>query len=441
MAQTAQGPQSGLAVRRISATPGHSLERGPDGAPAPRTGPEYAKLIDISRCIGCKGCEVACKEWNELGVEPTENFGSMQSHRDLGPDTWLLMRFNEIEVADDLQWLIKKDACLHCEEPGCLYACPAPGAIVQYENGIVDFNQEQCIGCQLCVSGCPFDIPRFNPDTKKVYKCNMCIDRVEAGLEPACVKTCPTNAISWGTKDDMVALGAKKVEGLQGRGFENATLYDPAGVGGTHMMYVVPHGDQLDEYDLPADPTAAPGALAPWEASGSSAPPRSASDSWPRRSTTWGSGPRSLSRRGFRRGPEQERPAVEPVRPAVGSPMPTREPARPTVEPTFERSRRTPALQLRRAGHPLGGRALLRVSPFHGVGLFSPTTLLDHQPRRWWIDRSGPSPVDGRSFHRVHGDHVPHVGPGDGDPGPGPGLAEGREALCGTRQGQRPSGG
>ncbi|MEE2668820.1 MAG: formate dehydrogenase N subunit beta transmembrane domain-containing protein, partial [Gemmatimonadota bacterium] len=82
------------------------------------------------------------------------------------------------------------------------------------------------------------------------------------GLEPACVKTCPTNAISWGTKEDMVRLAEKKVEGLQGRGFENAALYDPAGVGGTHMMYVVPHGDQLDEYDLPADPTAAPGALA-----------------------------------------------------------------------------------------------------------------------------------------------------------------------------------
>ena len=172
------------------------------------------------------------------------------------------MRFNEIEVDGDVQWLIKKDACLHCEEPGCLYACPAPGAIVQYENGIVDFNHDQCIGCQLCVSGCPFDIPRFNPATRKVYKCNMCVDRVEAGLEPACVKTCPTNAISWGTKEEMKALGAKKVEGLQGRGFDNATLYDPAGVGGTHMMYVVPHGDQLAEYDLPADPIASAGALA-----------------------------------------------------------------------------------------------------------------------------------------------------------------------------------
>ena len=90
----------------------------------------------------------------------------------------------------------------------------------------------------------------------------MCVDRVEAGLEPACVKTCPTNAISWGTKEDMQALAAKKVAGLQARGLEHATLYDPAGVGGTHMMYVVPHGDQLEEYDLPADPTAAPGALA-----------------------------------------------------------------------------------------------------------------------------------------------------------------------------------
>ena len=253
-----QGLQSGLAIRRISASP----DPAPDRAPGTRTGPELAKLIDISRCIGCKGCEVACKEWNELGVEPTENFGSMQSHRDLSPDTWLLMRFNEIEVDGDVQWLIKKDACLHCEEPGCLYACPAPGAIVQYENGIVDFDHDQCIGCQLCVSGCPFDIPRFNPTTQKVYKCNMCVDRVEAGLEPACVKTCPTNAISWGTKEEMKALGAKKVEGLQGRGFDSATLYDPPGVGGTHMMYVVPHGDQLAEYDLPADPIASAGALA-----------------------------------------------------------------------------------------------------------------------------------------------------------------------------------
>jgi formate dehydrogenase iron-sulfur subunit len=247
-------PDNGLAIKRISATPAPT--------PAIRRSVEFAKLVDISRCIGCKGCEVACKEWNELGVEPTVNFGSYQSHQDLSPDTWLLMRFNEIEVQGDLQWLIKKDACHHCEEPGCLFACPAPGAIVQYENGIVDFNQENCIGCQYCVAGCPFDIPRFSVHTRKVYKCNMCVDRVEAGLEPACVKTCPTAAITWGTKEEMLGIAGRKVDALNRRGFQQATVYDPAGVGGTHMMYVVPHGDRLDDYQLPSDPTASPGALA-----------------------------------------------------------------------------------------------------------------------------------------------------------------------------------
>jgi len=245
---------SKFAIKRISATPG----------PPPssiRTSIEYAKLVDMSRCIGCKGCEVACKEWNDLRAEPTTNFGSYQSHQDLSSDTWLLMRFNEVEIDGKLNWLIKKDACHHCEDPGCLNACPSPGAIVQYENGIVDFNQDNCIGCQYCVAGCPFDIPRFDQATRRVYKCNMCIDRVEAGLEPACVKTCPTNAISWGTKEDMVALAHKKVEGLNRRGFQNAALYNPDGVGGTHMMYVVPHGDRLADYQLPENPTASPGPL------------------------------------------------------------------------------------------------------------------------------------------------------------------------------------
>lgn len=249
-----QLPENHLAIKRISATP-EAL------SPGIRSSPEYAKLVDISRCIGCKGCEVACKEWNELRVEPTKNFGSYQSHEDLSPSTWLLMRFNEVEAQGHLRWLIKKDACLHCEEPGCLYACPAPGAIVQYDNGIVDFNQENCIGCQFCVAGCPFDIPRFNKETRKVYKCNMCIDRVEAGLEPACVKTCPTNAIAWGTKEDMRLLAKEKLETLKARGFPQAMLYDPPGVGGTHMMYVVPHGDRLADYDLPDDPVASPGPI------------------------------------------------------------------------------------------------------------------------------------------------------------------------------------
>jgi len=241
-----------LAIRRVSATPNAFIPLDALRSNAP----EYSKLVDVSRCIGCKGCEVACKEWNDLKVEPTANFGSYQSHPDLTSNTWLLMRFNEVEVDGALQWLITKDACLHCEEPGCLYSCPAPDAIVQYTNGIVDFNQEHCIGCQYCVTGCPFDIPRFDPSTRTMSKCNMCVDRVDVGLEPACVKTCPTNAIAWGTKTDMLSLASAKLETLRSRGYANAAVYDPPGVGGTHMMYVVPHGDRLEDYHLPADPRA-----------------------------------------------------------------------------------------------------------------------------------------------------------------------------------------
>jgi formate dehydrogenase iron-sulfur subunit len=239
----------GLAVRRKSATPS-------SGTDIRRDTVEVSKLVDIDLCIGCKACEVACKEWNDLPADETSNFGSYQSHEDLTPNTWDLMRFKEVELDDDggLAWLIRKDSCLHCDDPGCLAACPAPGAIVQYVNGIVDFDQTRCIGCQYCVAGCPFDIPRFDEKTKKVYKCTLCIDRVSSGLEPACVKSCPTGAIKYGSKEDMLAIASGKVDKLKARGFDDAMLYDPKGVGGVHMMYVVPRGDMLSDYGLPEDP-------------------------------------------------------------------------------------------------------------------------------------------------------------------------------------------
>jgi formate dehydrogenase iron-sulfur subunit len=243
----------GLTVKRRSATPQSGTDIRRDHAVK---GVEVSKLVDIDLCIGCKACEIACKEWNDLDVEETHNFGSYQSHPDLTADTWDLMRFNEVDLDDGgLAWLIRKDSCLHCEEPGCLLACPAPGAIVQYENGIVDFDQENCIGCQYCVTGCPFDIPRFDPETKKVYKCTMCVDRVTNGLEPACVKSCPTGSIRFGTKEDMTTYGQEKVGKLKDRGFDDALLYDPDGVDGVHMMYVVPRGEMLEDYGLPVNPT------------------------------------------------------------------------------------------------------------------------------------------------------------------------------------------
>lgn len=143
---------------------------------------------------------------------------------------------------------------MHCEEPGCLAACPAPGAIVQYSNGIVDVNPDQCIGCGYCETGCPFDVPRFSQTTGKMAKCTLCVDRVSVGLEPACIKACPTGCLQFGTKDDMVAMGNTRVAQLKANGFAEATLYNPDGVGGTGVVTVLAYGNHPDWYGLPADP-------------------------------------------------------------------------------------------------------------------------------------------------------------------------------------------
>jgi formate dehydrogenase iron-sulfur subunit len=196
-----------------------------------RQGVEVAKLIDESKCIGCKACQVACSQWNELSDDIGTNVGVYDNPSDLTDKSWTLMRFAEVETSGSLEWLIRKDGCMHCADPGCLKACPSPGAIVQYANGIVDFKQENCIGCGNCVTGCPFDIPRISEKDKKAYKCTLCSDRVSVGLEPACVKTCPTGAIIFGKKEDMVTYGDKRAGELKERGFKNAGLYNPSGCG------------------------------------------------------------------------------------------------------------------------------------------------------------------------------------------------------------------
>src|SRR5512138_4024067 len=152
--------------------------------PAAKRQTEVAKLIDVSKCIGCKACQVACLEWNNLTEEVGINVGVYDNPHDLTPNTWTLMRYTEWENPEsgNLEWLIRKDGCMHCEDPGCLKACPAPGAIVQYSNGIVDVNPDQCIGCQLCRTGCPFDVPRFSAKTGKMSKCTLCVDRATVGL-------------------------------------------------------------------------------------------------------------------------------------------------------------------------------------------------------------------------------------------------------------------
>jgi len=222
---------------------------------------EVAKLIDVTKCIGCKACQSACLEWNDLHEDIGYNHGVYENPMDLTPNSFTLMRFTEWEnpETENLEWLIRKDGCMHCEDPGCLKACPSPGAIVQYSNGIVDFIHENCIGCGYCIKGCPFNIPRVSKVDHRAYKCTLCSDRVAVGLGPACQKACPTQAIVFGTKDEMKDWADFRIKDLKERGFENAGLYDPPGVGGTHVMYVLHHADKPHIYaGLPDNPEISP---------------------------------------------------------------------------------------------------------------------------------------------------------------------------------------
>jgi formate dehydrogenase iron-sulfur subunit len=238
------------------------VRRSASSVPQPaRKLTSVAKLIDTSKCIGCKACESACLEWNNLREEVGFNHGVYDNPLDLTPESLTVMRFSEWinPETQNLEWLIRKDGCMHCEDPGCLKACPAPGAIVQYSNGIVDFDHDKCIGCGYCIKGCPFNIPRISKVDNKAYKCTLCSDRVAVGQGPACAKACPTQAIVFGTKDEMKAHAEARIKDLKSRGYKNAGLYDPPGVGGTHVMYVLHHADKPEIYaNLARDPKISP---------------------------------------------------------------------------------------------------------------------------------------------------------------------------------------
>jgi formate dehydrogenase iron-sulfur subunit len=243
--------RSTLRVQKIS---GHAGTIPGAGTQRQQT---VAKLIDTTTCIGCKACEVACVEWNDLTFRETVFDNTYQTMPDTVWNYWNLIKFNE-HTRDDgaMMWLMRKDQCMHCAEPGCLEACPADNAIVQYQNGIVDFQQEYCIGCQYCVTGCPFNIPKFNTETKKMFKCTLCNDRVSQGLEPACIKSCPTGCLHFGTKDEMKQLAESRAQQLREHsGFANAGVYDPTGVGGTSVIYVLHDITNPQIYGgLPANP-------------------------------------------------------------------------------------------------------------------------------------------------------------------------------------------
>ncbi|TKB54972.1 4Fe-4S dicluster domain-containing protein [Ferrimonas aestuarii] len=216
---------------------------------------KVAKLFDATKCNGCKACQVACSEWNDLRADVGSFQGSYQNPASLSDQCWTLMQYNEVMDNNKLRWQFTHTACMHCEDPACLKACSTKGAIVKLANGTVQLNDDKCIGCGYCVSACPFDVPKLDSANNKARKCTMCIDRLQVGLEPACTKTCTTGALRFGTREDMLFQAELRVKALKEKGHHNAGIYNPEGVSGTGMIMVLHDINKPDTYGLPAKPT------------------------------------------------------------------------------------------------------------------------------------------------------------------------------------------
>jgi len=233
---------------------------------------DKAILYDATRCTACRGCQAACKQWNENDEgagEKTVQIGSYENPKDLSTRTWLKMEFRESEQAGKVRWLFTRRACMHCTDAACVKVCPN-GTLYHNSLGFVTYNKDTCTGCGYCHDFCPFDVPRFtrNPLTSeaKMDKCIFCVspglDRITAGLEPACVKTCPPDALIFGDRPALLTEGKKRITALKAKGFSNAYLYGENEVGGTHVMYVLE--DSPVSYGLPASPRVPPTAIA-WQ--------------------------------------------------------------------------------------------------------------------------------------------------------------------------------
>jgi len=174
-----------------------------------------AVLVDVSRCIGCRGCQVACKQWNELPAEKTTNRGSYQNPPDLSGITYTVVRFKEVSQNGTIKWHFLKDQCRHCVEPPCAMATDeVDGSAVHDANGAVVYTKKTAKIKDNLAESCPYDIPRKN-EAGQWTKCTFCADRIAEGMEPACVKACPTGALTFGDREEILALGKKRLNALK----------------------------------------------------------------------------------------------------------------------------------------------------------------------------------------------------------------------------------
>jgi len=230
--------------------------------PPPRVG----FFTDTSVCIGCKACEVACKEWNEVPGGILDLTGmSYDNTAALGASTWRHVAFIEqpttaADGAEGVRWLMSSDVCKHCTSAACLDVCPT-GSLLRTEFGTVVVQDDICNGCGYCIPACPYGVidQRVAPDGDRniglAQKCTLCYDRIGAGLEPACAKACPTDSIQFGPLDELRPRAALRTASLHEAGVTEARLYgaDPNdGVGGAGAFFLLL--DDPEVYGLPPDP-------------------------------------------------------------------------------------------------------------------------------------------------------------------------------------------
>jgi formate dehydrogenase iron-sulfur subunit len=264
----------GTPISLLSSVRGH-------GDPAADTGygehpPRMGFFTDTSLCIGCKACEVACKEWNQVPEDGLNFTGmSFDNSEGLSADTWRHVAFIEqrkpvaesqanfqhapadgVALDSEFRWLMSSDVCKHCTDAACLDVCPT-GALLRTEFGTVVVQEDVCNGCGYCVPACPYGVIGKREDDGRVWKCTLCYDRLGEGMEPACAKACPTNSIQFGELEELRERAGGRVEQLLSAGVSDARLYghDPSdGVGGDGAFFLLL--DEPEVYGLPPAPVA-----------------------------------------------------------------------------------------------------------------------------------------------------------------------------------------